>query len=378
MIHPIKSVMQLGLIACISFLFSSCSSGGGETGDSAKALDIRIDTLAIQLDINSSGNNHSFQYLDWGTPTLAWFDKVTHSIELYSLENPSLQKRIKLQKEGPDGVGTGNLGMYFITPDSIVISNQITLYLVNSSGKVINKYRPELEALGGRPDFDIAAHKPVVRNGDQLFVSVFPQKDAFKQEDLRSWRSIVKLNLKDGKVEALGNLPPFMQENILGFNYTDKSFAGNGTHLIVSYSGDKALYEIPFDQPEQMATLAVETGDFDNPKPMPTQSKNDMMGNFRHFAFNDSFDALFFNGSHYMRICQSPITEDEYKDRSWSKEKTLFFYNADFELVHEFPLNSKYGNYLMTTAIPNGFLLKVKSDDEDVLNFMRVTIEAGS
>ena len=109
---------------------------------------------------------------------------------------------------------------------------------------------------------------------------------------------------------------------------------------------------------------------------MRGKGERGMMDNLRHFNYNHSFDAIFFNGSYYMRTCQSPMTEDEFKAGNWAKEKTLFFYNENFELVHEYTLNSRYGSYLMTTAIPNGFLIKVKSDNEDVVNFMRVEIKA--
>lgn len=380
-----KSVMnkiQLILISCILAAFiSSCKEkveeGGVRSainGNINNQLKLSIDTVSFILDETSSGSSKSMQYVGWGEPSLVWFNKINHSIDVYGLNDSGIKERIQLKKEGPNGIGTGDVGLYFLNYDSLVVSNKMQLFLLNRQGEVLEKFKLDSKVLGGYPDFEISSRKPAVLHNKKLYVSVYPQKSAFKKDHLSSWLGFMEINLMTGEMKPFGQLPKYMQENILGFNYLDKSFVSDGRNLIVSYMGVKDVFEIPFSDLNKSTRVKIETKSFESAESMPKKGQSEFINYTKHYLLRSSFDALYFNDEYFLRVCQSGISDEELNRREWSKEKTLQFYNKDLMFVHELPLNSKYGNYLMTSPIPGGFLIKVKSDDEDQINFMRVKI----
>lgn len=337
---------------------------------------LSIDTLSYIIDSKSSGNSISIQYLEFSEPELAWYNSVNHSIDVYALQDSGLKRRIKLSKEGPNGVGTGNLGMFWLNPDSLIISNKMTLYLLNAQGEVLRNWRLDLEELGGYPDFEITSIKPPVLLGNDLIVSVYPQKSAFKKEHLQSWKNFIRIDLTGQQApKAFGPLPQYMKENVLGFNYLDKSYVHNEESIVISFHGIKDLFEIDISMPDSLRKIEIEAPEFSTVGEIPGPDKSEFMSYTKHYLLNQSYNGLYFNGEYYLRICQKGITEEELNERSWAKEKIVMIYDNEFNLVKNWPLRSKFGNYMMSAAIEGGFIIKMGSDDENVVNFIRIRIE---
>jgi hypothetical protein len=108
-------------------------------------VQLEFDTISFAIDELSSGYTSSLQYIEDGRPALSLYNKAAHSIDLYDFNKREMYERITLEKEGPNGVGPSPVGVWFLSPDSIVVTNKFDLFLVNRQAKVINKFRLNMQ-----------------------------------------------------------------------------------------------------------------------------------------------------------------------------------------------------------------------------------------
>jgi hypothetical protein len=338
-------------------------------------VQLEFDTISFAIDELSSGYTSSLQYIEDGRPALSLYNKVAHSIDLYDFDKREMYERIPLEKEGPNGVGPSPVGVWFLSPDSIVVTNKFDLFLVNRQAKVINKFRLKMSELGDFPDIILDTTHPLIIKGNKLIVSIYPQKDAFKYSHLKNWKNFVELDLENGQTRAFGDLPEQMQDRILGFNYVDKSFVFNGEDIIISFYPTKDLYKIPYPFDESLKRIKIDNPNFEDVKEMVNKNSSDFMSYTKHYLVNNSFDGIYFNGTHYLRINQKGISEEELNKRDWSKWKVIQVFDKNFNLILEKDLKSKYGNYQMTIPFKNSFLMAIGRDSEDIMNFVKITIK---
>jgi len=336
---------------------------------------LKIDTISFTVDNLSDGYTTSLQYINDGKPALSLYNKVAHSIDLYDFENGEMYDRIELKKDGPNGVGTTPVGISFLSPDSIVVTNKFDLFLINRQAQIIKKFRLNMDELGGYPDIILKTTQPIIRNGNKLVASVYPQKDVYKYSDLRNWRNFVEFDLLTGKMRSFGTLPEQMQERVLGFNYVDKSFLFNGKEMIISFFPCKDLYRIPYPINETLEKILIDDRNFVDVPEMENKRSKDFMTYTKHYLMNNSFDGIYYNGTHYLRINQKGISEEELNRRDWSKWKVLQIFDKEFNLLLEKDLKSKYGNYMMTTPFEDSFLMAIGRKSEDEMTFVKISIQ---
>ncbi|MGK0489102.1 MAG: hypothetical protein ACJAXB_002294 [Candidatus Endobugula sp.] len=338
-------------------------------------VQLEFDTISFAIDELSSGYTSSLQYIEDGRPALSLYNKAAHSIDLYDFNKREMYERITLEKEGPNGVGPSPVGVWFLSPDSIVVTNKFDLFLVNRQAKVINKFRLNMPELGGFPDIILKTNHPIIRKGNKLIASIYPQKDVFKYSDLKNWKNFVEFDLENGETRAFGDLPDLMQDRILGFNYVDKSYVFNGEDIIISFYPSKDLYKISYPFDKSLERIKIDNPNFEDVKEMVNKNPSDFMNYTRHYLMNNSFDGIYFNGTHYLRISQKGISEEELNKRDWAKWKVIQVFDKSFNLLLEKDLKSKYGNYQMTIPFEDSFLIAIGRDSEDIMNFVKINVK---
>lgn len=334
-----------------------------------------FDTLSFTIDTLSSGYTKSLQLINDGKPAISLYNKFAHSIDLYDFDKREMYERILLEKEGPNGVGAAPVGVWFLSPDSIVVTNEYELTLINREAKVLKKFRLNMDELGGSPDIILKTTHPIIRKGNKLIASIYPQKNAFKYPHLRNWKTFVEFDLVNGSMHSFGALPNQMQERILGFNYVDKSHVFNGEDIIVSFFPCKDIYKISYPFDENLERINIASPNFIDVEEMENKNSSDFMNYTKHYLMNNSFDGIYFNGSHYLRIVQKPISQEEVNERDWAKWKVLQVLDDNFNLLLERDLKTKYGNYMMTIPYKDSFLVAIARDSEDKMNFAKITIK---
>jgi hypothetical protein len=342
---------------------------------SFEQVDLDIDTITFAIDDLSEGYTTSLQYINDGKPAMSFYNKIVHSIDLYDFDKREMYERILLEKEGPNGVGSAPVGVWFLSSDSIVVTNKYDLFLINRQAKVLKKFRINMNELGSFPDIILKTTHPIIKIGNKLVASIYPQKDVFKYSDLKRWKVFVEFDLVTGEMRSFGSLPNQMQDRILGFNYVDQSSVYNGEDIVISFFPCKDIYKISYPFNESLKTIKVNSPNFEDVNEMDNKRSSDFMNYTKHYLMNESFDGIYFNGSHYLRIIQKPISEEELNKRDWSKWKVLQILDKNFNLLLERDLKSKYGNYMMTIPYKNSFLIAIARDSENIMNFAQITVK---
>ena len=133
-------------------------------------------TLAFDIDKKTSLNNYFYDVLNIdGEEFLALINRNINGIQIYSIADRKLYKKIQFPEEGPDGFPRLR-AFTFVNPDSIFIVSLYAkdLWLVDIDGQIKKKYNAQNQ---GQPLFNLGAGfysgvKPIYFNG-KLYIHAF-------------------------------------------------------------------------------------------------------------------------------------------------------------------------------------------------------------
>lgn len=195
------------------------------------------------------GTNSISTFLHNGEEIISYLDSDSQKIITFDSDSGELLDQITLEIEGPNGVG--NIGYvsahYHHSPDSIFLFNRQTspLYLINGKGEIIKKYTVT--------DYSGATNLPVPNSSTMSPMHIWNKFLLLScgiqnyEEDFTSYPSLLKLDLKNGKIDYISTLPEIYSKAFWGayFKY-DPSIALNldKNKVIISYPVDHQVYEI--------------------------------------------------------------------------------------------------------------------------------------
>jgi hypothetical protein len=371
-----KNVGLVIFLIIAHILFIRCKEGEIEISNDLIASNefygktIEVDTLTLKVDSLTVLPENS--QLIQNDSILFFFNKSLWALEFHHLYQVMEPDRIYLEKEGPDGVMAGSgLGFYYFSEDTLLATSVNNLILLNKKGKVFQRTKLDVDGLGSLPDIMIQGTKPVYKQKNNLILAVFPHLDVHKKRDLKNWKNFLLVDLESGKAESFGQLPEKMRNNIYGINYLNFSHVFNSDNeILVSFSPLKNFYRIRLNELEKLEEIELSNIGFSDAPSLKNESNSDMQNVLTHYLLNNSFDALYFNGSQYLRITQNFLPENDYDSRSWAKTKNIVLFDSDFNLLSYWNTGSKSISYNMVYPTRNGFLLRINSVVENELRFI--------
>lgn len=203
---PISSDRNIFQRACIFIttccIFISCNTGHNNTGSpdpdiitvNTDSISFKSDTTALTL--KSYGIN---SYLD-DNETIFGYNYKTHSIDVFSIAEKSFLNTIPLDNQGPEAVQMSIRYIKAYSPDSIAVYDDNAICLLDSTGKVLNKFnipyngmtRIDCNTRGNMSAFDIDFKNnriiyPIKEDGNKTIVVY----------DFKNNSVVRKINLKD-------------------------------------------------------------------------------------------------------------------------------------------------------------------------------------
>jgi hypothetical protein len=120
-------------------VFVACSSK--HNGDNQ--IDYKMDTLMVDSkgEIIMGATNLFLSGFDSKLSTLYHYSNQTAEVEVIDLDNLSIKHRIKIEKEGPEGVGSNVNKFYFLEESIFVFDNYFGLSHLDISGKKTAGYK---------------------------------------------------------------------------------------------------------------------------------------------------------------------------------------------------------------------------------------------
>ncbi|MGW8123665.1 DUF4221 family protein [Roseivirga echinicomitans] len=209
-------------------------------------------TNKIVLD-NETGFSHYSMQIDSTIDGefFSFINEKNNSVYIYNHENSNLVKKVKIDSQGPNGMGNLQLSSHkIISLDSILIYNLYTriLYLTNSESEVYWKENlADHNVNASDPNLEPSLSSPIIKVGDNVFFAC--SIDSYST-DYSSSYSVMRFNLKTGERKYLYALPEVYNSGYWGavFKYIPSlDFNKTNGQMVLNYPIDPRLYVVSID-----------------------------------------------------------------------------------------------------------------------------------
>ncbi|GAA5038023.1 hypothetical protein GCM10011506_35490 [Marivirga lumbricoides] len=367
------------LLICIVLV--SCSEKKESIGDTQKPQDFenlvsfKLDSiLRIPIDQYTPYRTYNSQYVQeegGSKELLLWSNRAINAIEIYDLNLGKLEKRLKVKKEGPEGIGGKLTGFQYISKDSLLVTNnkRYEFYLVNSKGNAYQKY----STFPDKSEKEISVpvvydYRPIMYAKPVVYIVAKPDKDYNK----KGWWSgdlLLELNLESKKYKYELPGPQKFDEKVHGAFFSHHSMLYNGEEIIVSfpihsdillfnpkrnnvqwkYAGSKYFSVIP---------------SWENPAAGKSEKFYIESNSYREILY-DKWNKL------YYRLAYRKV---EYLDKNnrrvnWDyKIPSIIILNEQFEKVGEYDLPENTYYTRNTFITPAGLFISINHDENKKAN----------
>ena len=141
-IQQTSNLLSLIAFSVILHTFSSCSSKHElkQAQKSTRKISLEFDSLKIQLDSLQLTDYHVFSSFENSSVSEFWgYNTYTHTLDGFDLHNNKNLQSIRLEKEGPNGIGTVESVGYY-KRDSIFLFSTGYLHIIDSNGFRIDRF----------------------------------------------------------------------------------------------------------------------------------------------------------------------------------------------------------------------------------------------
>lgn len=289
------------------------------------------DTICFPLDDNTYNNIKSFNYfINKGDEYISFYDHRSESINIYNFASRCLLKKILL-KNIFRGERLNNTTVFVKNLDSIYVSNSLALNVFDTSGFKKDSIRFNATPFLSRASFDNTT--PAVFRGNKLFVKARAYLKETSTRDLKKWKVIYDLDIRNNKINIDYNLPGIYQRNIYGFYFFDYSYCYNDSDdFIFSFPADSNIYrtDLRSYNNSYFGKSSFQTGKIEPVNNNPTGDRL-----FVNYLVNDSYGAIYFDPSmkRYLRVARSKITKQEYLNRNWRKKQSLIVFDKNLKII---------------------------------------------
>lgn len=142
-------------LICLLLLVLACDGTSEQKRSSTSQVKISIQQRGeLSLDLGFGVNFEDLTSLNLinlkDKPYLTFYDRVTHSIYLYTISGGGYVKKIELEREGPNGIRSLTR-FFFHTMDSIFVDSSIGVYLLDSEANIVDKKSKGADQRNGLP-----------------------------------------------------------------------------------------------------------------------------------------------------------------------------------------------------------------------------------
>lgn len=370
------------LLSCIiaSTAFFSC----GKEDRSAVSYSYNYTLKPVKIEKIRADEYTSFQTMsspqivtDSNGEYFTFFNSHSYQLYLYDLESLKLVKKIKLFKDGPNGIGECKGGVFLHRLDSIFVSDNYKIFLLDSLGIKKNSYSLESLDPSAISFFNLTS-LPFIQNG-KMYMEVAPDLDPFTISNFEYFPVILELNLQNSSKRFVCQLPEqYSKENyapnflIGGFCFNSKSDLLSVTYPISSNVYQFNLNGDAIDRLECYSRYEQSTF-LEGTKKMETS----FLERTKFYLKNNSYDFIFYDKfrDNYIRILMKKISEDDFINKKWKKQASAMILDGQFNVIGEQDLEESFYIPFWGFTKKNIILLEWKEQDENnfYLHFMNYT-----
>jgi hypothetical protein len=371
-----KSLIKYILIV-VSLIFITCNSQLQKTDINKYTFEVK-ESLALPLDTVTKGGSLSLQnaLIDNKEYLFILFTSGPYpNISIFDMEQRNLDGKIHLSKEGPDEVPNPN-GIYVINHDAVFVSARTSqLYLVNNTGKVVDKFSTEFsDQIELPPSIMVTTMNPMfLRNNEIYFCTRLVYPNPIK--DQTTIPVSAKLKLDSNKFIPVYYKTEKYQQGQWGMGgMLDRfyhTYNADEDLIIHSYGNDEDIYVY-----DSLNTKRSYYAGSKEMKPIKPPSKDKVLESgetLRYEAFTGAYEAIKYDPYRkmYYRFAFLPVDDPATQPTVLHGKIAIIILDSNFQKVGEYILPKGY-NHLMSFVGKAGLHIASRSkysQDEDHLTF---------
>lgn len=340
-----------------------------------KAMVVGKDTLNLPLDSTASSRFFSYntQRIN-GQDYIIFSDLVSHSLLIYNIEKSELVKKISLPEDGPNGFGKDQKFCFLKNFDTIFISSQYNLFVIDSSGLIKRKYNLLSNDRKIGVQVRLSGFMPLVVLNSFAYFSVLPDLAPTDLSHLENWPVLGKLNLNSGEISFVYNLPEIYSKGIYGGNYLYPYFCFNRNtgNFIFSFAAENNLYETDLKSTDKsIPANSIHLDKRIEPaKPDEVETSEDRT---RFALLTDSYGPIYYDPYRnlYLRIAQKKLDAQSFQSKKWSKTSFIMLLDEELQIIGESQIDNL--NLYSLFFTPEGVYAQLKtSTSEDYVSFQKL------
>ena len=323
--------------------------------------------------------------LQFADSLLIFSNEYDNSLVFYDFLTGRFKQKIKLAKEGSDGVGT-SIFTYYKSKDSIFVWNYHTntLFLLGSNAKkkwqvvVSPRFSTSVDSLLMWPVIMPRTNNLMTQSGDKLILSGMFFGE-MKGENSTNRPVLIEYDLRTGGVSYGESYPSIYHKGNWGggFMYRFPYHTANSTgDVVLSFAADPVIRVHKIGDFSHSSSYYAGIGGNEPPIP-PIEEKAgsrylDEKKSVSHYMCNLSYSSIHYDKWNrcYYRVVNLPQKQEvDLNAPIMRKPLALIILDDDFQIICR-KLLPDYA-YLINQCFvsPEGFHIQVESDNDDIMRF---------
>ncbi len=376
--------MRIRFLYFSIFLIWSCDSMNKNGSNIEPENEIKFKKIGekiFPLDSLTSKMGNYFQYFENDTSKyFVLMNKFNNDLIFYDYETGNSQFYINMEKNGPNGVGDVS-GLLVHSLDSIFIYsyNNGLLHIIDSSGKIKNKYNLISDGHRYQVRPYISNTTPMVKIGNKLLLNSFGSRLKYSKSSDSNEKLILELDLYDRSVNYFFEYPKMYSTGIWGtaLHFMYNSYNPIEKKFIVSFPIDNNIYLIGKNRKSEK--YLAKSSFIDKVKPLSTANKIDPPPTVEESYFlrsQPTYSSIHFDefSQMYYRVAYNSMNEEDFYSgdliKSRFRDASIIVLNSKLKKIGEVNLGKYvyHPNYQFYNK--NGIhIMKLAIEDEDNLVF---------
>lgn len=372
--HVNKIILFFSLLGCMAACREEPSTPKSvyrylpPTYDQVK-IESTNDTMHFLLNDSSYNDIESQNAFDnGGIEYLSFFDQRSSCLLIYQSGIRKMACRIPMSRFLKDRK-LYKTSVFVKNFDSILITNNTTLYLFDSSGRKIKSFRylddpPNAKATLSNDNV------PVIADG-KLYTAVRPSVFDERLKVYRRWKALYQFSPHKESTKLSYNIPGLYNEHLYGYQYLYSSFCYNHeSHFVFSFAADTNIYETNLagyhiaycgKSKYQEGTITWRNKD--------TEEES-----YKNFMTHQAYGAIYFdpNTERYLRIAKRKISVANYISKNRKREQSIIVFDKNFRIIGESPIDNGISLSTLFFTKEGKIYARTNYKDENELLFVRL------
>lgn len=328
------------------------------------------DTTIFQLDDSTYNDIRSISFFsESGNNFISLYDHTSQSINIYDWNTHIRTVRINL-KTCLRSSHLYKVSVYTKNFDSIFVTNNTNLYLLNKSGRIVNKVSYASSPEFAWPFFD--TNNPAIKRNNILFTAVRPFVKETSIKSIKKWKNLYEFNIDEKKTSLNINYPKALRTERYGHRFLRSSFCETDRNtFLLSFAGDTNIYETTSTQylraykvkSKHHATIL---------SPMTDEDFKNEHGQ-KLYDTNYSYDYIYADPQHhkYLRVAKHPIEEKNH-DVPRQKRQSIIILDHKFQIIGESTIDNNISLDQLFWANDGHMYCRVNKRNEYSVSFIKL------